>query len=90
MTQAVRLVVRAHGGPEVIEAETFEPGQPGRGEVLIAQDAIGLNFIDTYVRSGLYPAQLPTGLGVEAAGVISAVGDGVSGLNVGDRPVIQC
>ena len=85
MTQAMRLIVRAHGGPEVIEAETFDPGQPGPGEVLIAQDAIGLNFIDTYVRSGLYPAQLPTGVGVEAAGVIAAVGDGVSGLNVGDR-----
>ena len=53
------MIVRAHGGPEAIERERFDPGTPGEGEVLIAQDAVGLNFIDTYYRTGLYPAPLP-------------------------------
>ena len=53
---AWRLIIRSCGGPEVIEREAFEPDDPGPGEVLIAQEAVGLNFIDTYVRSGLYPA----------------------------------
>lgn len=82
---AWRLITRSHGGPEVIEREEFDPGSPGPGEVLIAQEAVGLNFIDTYVRSGLYPAPLPTGLGSEAAGTVKAVGDGVAQLTVGDR-----
>lgn len=82
---AWRLIARVHGGPDVIEREEFDPGLPGPGEVLIAQEAVGLNFIDTYVRSGLYPASLPTGLGAEAAGAVAAVGDGVDRLRVGDR-----
>ena len=57
---AWRMVARSHGGPDVIAREDFDPGVPGAGEVLVAQDAIGLNFIDTYYRTGLYPAPLPT------------------------------
>ncbi|MGK2908911.1 MAG: quinone oxidoreductase family protein [Sphingobium sp.] len=82
---AWRLLIRSTGGPEVIEREDFEAGDPGSGEVLIAHEAIGVNFIDTYVRTGLYPAQLPTGLGAEAAGTVISVGDSVTQLAVGDR-----
>lgn len=82
---AWRLVVRSCGGPEVIEREEFEPGDPGPGEVLIAQEAVGLNFIDIYVRSGFYPSPLPTGLGNEAAGTVAAVGKDVEKLRPGDR-----
>lgn len=80
-----RLVVRAHGGPDAIEREDFDPGTPGAGEVLIAHEAVGLNFIDTYYRNGLYPSPLPTGLGGEAAGVVAAVGEGVARFVPGDR-----
>ncbi|MFC3714425.1 quinone oxidoreductase family protein [Sphingoaurantiacus capsulatus] len=73
------------GGPEVIDWQDAEIGAPGAGEVLVRQTAIGLNYIDTYHRSGLYPLPLPSGLGTEAAGVVEAVGDGVSGFSVGDR-----
>ncbi|ATP21386.1 quinone oxidoreductase [Sphingobium yanoikuyae] len=79
------MIVRAHGGPEAIERENFDPGTPGEGEVLIAQDAVGLNFIDTYYRTGLYPAPLPLTLGSEGAGHVVAVGAGVSGIAVGDK-----
>ncbi|WIA57074.1 quinone oxidoreductase [Sphingobium sp. WTD-1] len=79
------MIVRAHGGPESIERERFDPGTPGEGEVLIAQDAVGLNFIDTYYRTGLYPAPLPLTLGSEGAGHVVAVGAGVSGIAVGDK-----
>lgn len=82
---AWRLVARAHGGPEVIAREDFDPGAPGPGEALVAQDAVGLNFIDTYVRSGLYATPLPAGLGAEAAGHVIAVGEGVTTVAVGDR-----
>lgn len=81
-------VVRIHetGGPEVLRVEQAEPGRPGAGQVLLRQTAIGLNFIDTYHRSGLYPLpELPAVLGREAAGVIEAVGPGVTGLAEGDR-----
>jgi NADPH2:quinone reductase len=82
-----RIVVRRLGGPEVLEVDTHEPANPGPGEALIRQTAIGLNFIDTYFRSGLYPS--PTGLpftpGNEAAGMVEAVGDGVSEVRVGQR-----
>ena len=75
------------GGPEVLELESYEPAPPGPGEALVRQTAIGLNFIDTYFRTGLYPA--PTGLpftpGNEAAGVVEAVGDGVTEVRVGQR-----
>lgn len=85
MIQPWRMVARSHGGPEVIEREDFDPGLPGEGEVLIAQDAVGLNYIDTYYRTGLYPAPLPTPLGSEGAGYVAAIGPGVSGLSVGDK-----
>lgn len=73
------------GGPEVLECEAIEVGEPGPGEVRLAQHAIGLNFVDTYFRTGVYPAQLPGGLGNEAAGVVEAVGSRVSELRKGDR-----
>ena len=85
MTQAWRMVARSHGGPEVIVREEFDPGLPGDGELLIAQDAVGLNFIDTYYRNGLYSAPLPTPLGAEGAGHVAAVGPGVTGFAVGDK-----
>lgn len=85
MIKAVR--VHKHGGPEVLTYEDVEIGAPGAGEVRIRHTAIGLNFIDCYFRTGLYPA--PNGLpfipGNEAAGEVVALGDGVSGLAVGDR-----
>jgi len=80
-----RMIVRQHGGPERIEREEIAPTEPGAGEVLVRQTAIGLNFIDTYHRTGLYPVDLPSGLGTEAAGVVEAIGDGVEDLKVGDR-----
>jgi NADPH:quinone reductase-like Zn-dependent oxidoreductase len=73
------------GGPEVLDWEEVVVGDPGPGEVRIRHHAVGLNFADTYFRTGLYPAPLPAGLGVEAAGVIEAVGEGVTGFSEGDR-----
>lgn len=81
--QAIRI--HAHGGPEVLQLETLELPQPGPGEVLIAHSAIGVNFIDTYQRSGLYPLPLPSGLGQEAMGVVAEVGTGVTEFTIGDR-----
>ena len=81
------FAIRFHetGGPEVLKAEPIELGEPGTGEVLLRQTAIGLNFIDTYVRTGLYPAELPSGLGNEAAGIVEAVGPTVQDFAMGDR-----
>lgn len=79
--------IRRTGGPEVMEFVTPDLARPGPGEVLLRHTAIGLNFIDTYHRSGLYPVPLPSGLGGEAAGIVEAVGDGVSSVAVGDRVV---
>lgn len=73
------------GGPEVIEVVDLPVPTPGPGEILIRHEAIGLNFIDTYYRSGLYPARLPGVLGVEGAGVVEAVGEGVTRFKTGDR-----
>ena len=81
--RAVRLD-RA-GGPEILEIATVPVPQPGQGEVRIRHHAIGLNFIDIYQRDGLYPLTYPTGLGLEAAGVVEAIGDGVTRFAVGDR-----
>jgi NADPH:quinone reductase len=83
MPKAIRI--RRHGGPEVMEWVDVDVGDPGAGEVRLRQTAVGLNYIDTYHRSGLYPQPLPTGLGAEAAGVIEAIGSGVEGFRVGDR-----
>lgn len=73
------------GGPEVLRYEDAEVGDPGPGEVRIRHVAVGLNFADTYFRTGLYPVSPPCGIGVEAAGVIEAVGPGVAGFAPGDR-----
>jgi NADPH2:quinone reductase len=73
------------GGPDVMTWESLEVGAPGAGEVRVRHAAVGLNFADTYFRSGLYPAVLPAGMGVEAAGVIEAVGSGVTDFAEGDR-----
>lgn len=80
-------IYRMHeaGGPEVMQWEQVDLGKPGPGMVLIRHTAIGLNYIDTYHRSGLYPLPLPSRLGVEAAGVVEAVGEGVADLQTGDR-----
>src|SRR5258708_34711055 len=83
MVQAVRFAKT--GGPEVLEWQPVEVGNPGQGQVRLRHTAVGLNYIDTYQRSGLYPMQLPSGLGSEAAGVIEEVGPGVTGLKPGDR-----
>jgi len=73
------------GGPEVMRWEEVEVGQPGPGEVRVRNTALGLNFIDTYHRTGLYPMPLPTTLGMEGAGVVEAVGPKVKGFKAGDR-----
>src|SRR6266849_4965011 len=83
MVQAIRFAKT--GGPEVLEWQPVDVGKPGQGQVRLKHSAVGLNYIDTYQRSGLYPMPLPSGLGSEAAGVIEAVGPGVSGLKSGDR-----
>lgn len=82
MVQAVRI--HKAGGPEVMQLEEVELEAPGPGMVTVANRAIGLNYIDTYHRSGLYPLALPTGIGLEGAGEVQAVGEG-AGLSVGDR-----
>jgi NADPH2:quinone reductase len=80
-------VVKFHktGGPEVLSVENALVGKPKRGEARVRHTAIGLNYIDTYHRSGLYPLPLPTGVGLEGAGVVEAVGAGVTHVKVGDR-----
>lgn len=82
---ARQAILTQHGGPEVIEWHDVTLPPPGSGEVTMVHSAVGLNFIDTYHRTGAYPVALPSGLGIEAAGTIAAVGDGVTGLKVGDR-----
>src|SRR5437660_4669838 len=83
MVQAIRFAKT--GGPEVLEWQPVDVGKPGPGQVRLKHSAVGLNYIDTYQRSGLYPMPLPSGLGSEAAGTIEEVGPGVSGLKAGDR-----
>jgi len=83
---AKRIQFSRHGGPEVLEYSDYAPAAPGPNEVRVHNQAIGLNFIDTYFRSGLYPPPaLPSGLGTEGAGIVEAVGSAVSGFQVGDR-----
>lgn len=81
--KAIRI--QGTGGPEVLELVDVATPSPAAGEILVRHEAIGLNFIDTYHRSGLYPLKLPSGLGMEAAGVVEAVGEGVSRFAPGDR-----
>src|SRR5215831_6470562 len=81
-----RIVVRRHGGPEVLEWDEAEVPEPGSGEVRIRHKAVGVNFIDVYFRSGAYPGpSFPFSIGMEGAGVVEAVGAGVSTAKVGDR-----
>ncbi len=83
MVRAVR--VHRFGGPEVLRLDEVEAGAPGAGEVRVRQTALGLNYIDTYHRSGLYPLSLPAVIGMEAAGVVEEVGTDVAQLSAGDR-----
>jgi NADPH2:quinone reductase len=83
MAKAIRF--HKQGGPEVLQVDDCAPGDPGPGQVRIRHTAIGVNFVDTYQRSGLYPMQLPAIAGNEGAGVVEALGKGVKDLKVGDR-----
>jgi NADPH:quinone reductase len=83
MAQAIRMVET--GGPEVLRWEDVAVGEPGPGQVRLRHEAVGLNFADTYFRTGLYPMPLPAGMGVEAAGVVEAIGLDVTNVAVGDR-----
>jgi NADPH2:quinone reductase len=83
MAKAIRY--HKQGGPEVLQLDEVQVGEPGTGQVRVRHTAIGVNFVDTYQRSGLYPMQLPGVAGNEAAGVVEAVGSGVSDLKKGDR-----
>lgn len=82
---AKTAIIEAHGGPDQFRIIDRDVGAPGSGEIRIAHKAIGLNFIDVYQRTGLYPMEMPHALGMEAAGVVEAVGDGVTHLAAGDR-----
>ena len=83
MNNAIRF--HAVGGPEVLRWESVQVGEPGAGEARLRHVAVGLNFADTYFRTGLYPASLPSGIGMEGAGVVEAVGPGVTHVKPGDR-----
>ena len=83
MPKAIRI--ERTGGPEVMQFVDVEVGPPGPGEVQVRNHAVGLNYIDVYFRSGLYPMPLPAGVGLEGAGVVTAVGAGVNTFKVGDR-----
>ena len=83
MAKAIRI--NRTGGPEVMEYVDVEVGEPGPGEARVRQAACGINYIDVYFRTGLYPQPLPGGLGMEGAGVVEAVGEGVTEVKVGDR-----
>lgn len=83
MANAIRFYET--GGPEVLRYEEVSVGEPGPGQVRLRHAAVGLNYADTYFRNGTYPIPLPNGLGVEAAGVVEAVGEGVTNVTVGDR-----
>lgn len=85
---ATRIEFSKHGGPEVLNAVEFTPNAPAENEVQVENKAIGINYIDTYIRSGLYPPpSLPSGLGTEAAGVVSQVGSNIKHVKAGDRVV---
>ena len=79
------IIIKKNGGPEVLELKEVEVGSPGPDEVKVTNFAIGLNYIDTYHRSGLYPIKLPSGIGLEASGKIEEVGSNVTDLNKGDN-----
>ena len=79
------ILIHEHGGPEVMKWEEIPLQNPGRGEVLINQTKVGLNFIDIYQRSGVYPLNLPSSIGMEGVGVVESIGEGVDNVKVGDR-----
>ncbi|WP_341197206.1 quinone oxidoreductase [Hyphomonas chukchiensis] len=85
MSEPYAIRIHENGGPDVLKKEAFEPKQPGPGQALVRQTATGLNFIDTYYRTGLYPVKFPFTPGSEGAGVVEAVGEGVTDLKPGDR-----
>lgn len=87
---AKTVIIEAHGGADALQIVDRPVGEPGAGEIRIKHHACGLNFIDVYQRTGLYPMQMPAALGMEAAGVVEAVGDGVTHLSVGDRAAYAC
>ena len=82
---SLAVQIDQHGGPEQLKLVDVTVGQPGPGEIRIRHKAIGLNFIDVYQRSGLYTLPMPLKLGMEASGIVEAVGEGVTHLKVGDR-----
>ena len=82
-TKAIQIMET--GGPDVMRLVDIDVPPPGKGEIQLRQTAIGLNYIDTYHRSGLYTLPLPAGIGMEAAGIVEAVGEGVKGFKPGDR-----
>ena len=79
------IIIKKNGGPEVLELQDVNVGSPGPDEIKVTNHAIGLNYIDTYHRSGLYPLPLPSGIGLEAAGKIDEVGSNVTEFNKGDN-----
>ncbi len=83
MTKAIQI--HETGGPEVLRWEDVEVGSPGPGQIRVRHNAVGLNYIDTYHRSGMYPLELPCSIGMEGAGVVEELGDGVADLAIGDR-----
>ena len=85
MTNAKRIIVTQHGGPEVLQLEEIELSPPTENEVQVCHHAIGINLADTYFRSGVYPSKTPCGLGVEASGIVTEVGANISSFHVGDR-----
>jgi NADPH2:quinone reductase len=85
MSTSRAVIIDRAGGPEELKIVEVEVGEPGPGEIRIRHKAVGLNFIDTYQRSGLYPFPMPLRLGMEAAGIVEAVGEGVAHLKAGDR-----
>ena len=82
---AKSIIITKHGGPEVLELKEINVGSPGPEEIKIKNLAIGLNFIDTYHRSGLYKLKLPSGIGMEGAGIVQEIGSAVKYFNKGDR-----
>ena len=83
MPHAIRF--NQAGGPEVLEWQEVQVGKPGPGEARVRHTAVGVNFVDIYIRSGLYPSTKPSGLGTEAAGRVEEIGPGVTEVKVGDR-----
>ncbi|GKT24055.1 quinone oxidoreductase [Acidovorax sp. SUPP3334] len=82
---SLAVQIRQHGGPEELQIVDVTVGEPGPGEIRIHHHAVGLNFIDVYHRTGLYPLQMPAAIGMEGAGIVEAVGEGVTHLKAGDR-----